>query len=392
MRAAAALYGTAGSLVLTALVAAPTGSASATDTAPDPQAHGTIVAAQRAKAAGIRFGACAAAEGLPKSVRCGTVQVPLDYAQPDGKQIKLTVSRVKATKKAVGKRAKAVKRQGALVFNPGGPGASGMYFPLVGVIPEWKRIAAAYDLVGYAPRGVGRSAPISCQDPKEFVKAPTQSPAYPDAAYKLKRVAEAQAYARGCAKRSGAGLPHFNSLNNARDLEVLRAALGEQKLTFMGASYGTYFGAVYAALFPSHVRRMVFDSAVNPDPAQIWYYNNLDQSVAFEKRWADFRTWVAKHDKTYHLGKTPDAVLRSYEKVRDALARKPAAWQGRLRPVAVGVSPGLLLRRLLADARLGALGVSEGRPEAADRAGRARAEVGQGAGEQHRGLHRGRVQ
>ncbi|MFE0133568.1 alpha/beta hydrolase [Streptomyces sp. NPDC059037] len=324
MRAAAALYGTAGSLVLTALVAAPTGSASATDTEPYPQAHGTVVAAERAKAAGIRFGACPAAEGLPPSVRCGTVQVPLDYAAPNGKQIKLTVSRVKATKKAVGKRAKAVKRQGALVFNPGGPGASGMYFPLVGAIPEWKRIAAAYDLVGYAPRGVGRSAPISCQDPKEYGKAPTQSPAHPDAAYKLKRVAEAQAYARGCAKRSGAGLAHFNSLNNARDLEVLRAALGERKLTFMGASYGTYFGAVYASLFPSHVRRMVFDSAVNPDPAQIWYYNNLDQSVAFERRWADFRTWVAKHDKTYHLGKTPDAVLRSYEKVRDALARKPA--------------------------------------------------------------------
>ncbi|MEV8017175.1 alpha/beta hydrolase [Streptomyces sp. NPDC086554] len=324
MRAAAALYGTAGSLVLTALVAAPTGSASATDTSPYPEARGTIVAAQRAKAAPIRFGACAKAEGLPPSVRCGTVQVPLDYAKPDGEQIKLTVSRVKATKKAAGKRAKAVKRQGALVFNPGGPGASGMYFPLVGVMPEWKRIAAAYDLVGYAPRGVGRSAPISCQDPKEYGKAPTQSPARPDAAYKLKRVAEAKAYARGCAKRSGAGLPHVNSLNNARDLEVLRAALGEQKLTFMGASYGTYFGAVYASLFPSHVRRMVFDSAVNPDPAQIWYDNNLDQSVAFERRWADFRTWVAKHDKTYHLGRTPDAVLKSYEKVRDELARKPA--------------------------------------------------------------------
>ncbi|TGB10927.1 alpha/beta hydrolase [Streptomyces sp. MZ04] len=324
MRAAAALYGTAGSLVLTALVAAPAGSASATDTSPYPQAYGTIVAAQRAQAAGIRFGACARAEGLPPSVRCGTVKVPLDYAEPGGKQIKLTVSRVKATKKAAGKRGKAVKRQGALVFNPGGPGASGMYFPLVGIMPEWKRIAAAYDLVGYAPRGVGRSAPISCQDPKEHVKAPTQSPASPDTAYKLKRVAEAKAYARGCAKRSGAGLQHFNSLNNARDLDVLRAALGERKLTFMGASYGTYFGAVYASLFPSHVRRMVFDSAVNPDPAQIWYHNNLDQSVAFEQRWADFRGWVAKHDKTYHLGKTSDAVLRSYEKVRDELARKPA--------------------------------------------------------------------
>lgn len=324
MRAAAALYGTAGSLVLTALVAAPTGSASAADTAPYPEARGTLVAAERAKAAGVRFGACPAAEGLPPSVKCGTVSVPLDYARPDGKQIRLTVSRTKATEKAEPRRGKAVKRQGALVFNPGGPGGSGMYFPMVGMLPEWKRIAAAYDLVGYAPRGVGRSAPISCQDPKEFTKAPTQAPTHPDAAYKLKRIKQAKEYAQGCVERSGKAVRHYTSLNNARDLDVLRAALGEKKLTFMGASYGTYFGAVYASLFPSHVRRMVFDSAVNPDPAQIWYRNNLEQSAAFEHRWADFRTWTAKHDKTYHLGKTPEAVQRSYEKVRRELAAKPA--------------------------------------------------------------------
>ncbi|MFF1692875.1 alpha/beta hydrolase [Streptomyces sp. NPDC058257] len=324
MRAAAALYGTAGSLVLTALVVAPTGNASAADPSPYPEAHGTLVAAQRAQAAGVRFGACPAAEGLPSSVKCGTVSVPLDYANPDGKQIKLTVSHTKATRKAEPRRGKAVKRQGALVFNPGGPGGSGMYFPMVGMLPEWKRIAAAYDLVGYAPRGVGRSAPISCQDPKEFGKAPSQAPTHPDDAYKLKRVKQAKAYAEGCVKRSGQAVQYYTSLNNARDLDVLRAALGEKKLTFMGASYGTYFGAVYASLFPSHVRRMVFDSAVNPDPAQIWYGNNLDQSAAFEHRWGDFRTWVAKHDKAYHLGKTPQAVLRSYEKVRDRLAAKPA--------------------------------------------------------------------
>ncbi|QEV20888.1 alpha/beta hydrolase [Streptomyces alboniger] len=322
MRAAAARYGTAGSLVLTALVAAPAGSASAT--LPTPETHGTSVAAQRAEAAGIRWGTCAKAEHLPPSLQCGTVSVPLDYAHPHGEQIKLTVSRAKAKAKAKGKAAgRAVARQGALVFNPGGPGGSGMYFPMAGVMPEWKRIAAAYDLIGYAPRGVGRSAPLSCQDPKEFGKAPTQAPTHPDEAYKRERVAKAQAYARGCAARNP-GLRHYTTLNNARDLDVLRAALGEKKLTFMGASYGTYFGAVYATLFPTHVRRMVFDSAVNPAPAQIWYRNNLDQSAAFERRWADFRAWVAKHDKTYHLGRTPEEVLRNYEKVRAELGRKPA--------------------------------------------------------------------
>lgn len=326
MRAAAtaALYGTAGSLVLTALVAAPAGSAPGPAGAPSPETRGTAVAAQRAAAAGIRWGTCAEAENLPPSVRCGTVTVPLDYARPDGRKIKLTVSRTEASGKDAGNGRRAVPRQGSVVFNPGGPGASGMYFPMVGALPEWKRIAAAYDLVGYAPRGVGRSAPLSCQDPRQFTKAPTQAPSHPDASYKQERIAQAKAYARGCAKNAGDALRHYNTLNNARDLDVLRAALGERKLNFIGASYGTYFGAVYATMFPGHVRRMVFDSAVNPDPAQIWYANNLDQSVAFEGRWADFRQWVARHDDTYRLGSTPAEVLESYERVRAELAHKPA--------------------------------------------------------------------
>ncbi|MCX4987833.1 MULTISPECIES: alpha/beta hydrolase [unclassified Streptomyces] len=322
---AAVLHGTAGSLLLTGLVAAPAGGAPAWPApAGSAEARGTAVAAQRAAAAGVRFGKCAKEERLPGNLQCGTVTVPLDYALPDGKRIKLTVSRVKATGKDPHNSKHKVPRQGALVYNPGGPGASGMYFPLIGFLPEWKPIGAAYDLVGYAPRGVDRSAPLSCRDPRRLLKAPLHSPTFPSESYKKERIAEAKAYARGCALRSGPGLRHYTSLNNARDLDVLRAALGERKLTFMGASYGTYFGSLYATLFPSHVRRMVFDSAVNPDPEKIWYRNNLDQSSAFEVRWADFRAWMARHDKVYGLGRTPEEVLRSYEKARAQLAAKPA--------------------------------------------------------------------
>ncbi|WP_411149458.1 alpha/beta hydrolase [Streptomyces sp. A30] len=319
---APALYSAAGSLLLTTLAAAPADSAPAVPGAAE--VRGTAVAAARARAAGIDFGACPKGEDLPDSVQCGTVSVPLDYARPDGKRIELTVSRTRATHKDPHNSKRRVPRQGALVYNPGGPGASGLYFPLIGALPEWKRLAAAYDLVGYAPRGVGRSAPLSCEDPKRFHKAPSPAPTHPSESYKRERIAQAKAYARGCAQRAGSALRHYTSLNNARDLDVLRAALGEERLTFMGASYGTYFGALYATLFPSHVRRMVFDSAVNPDPDQIWYRNNLGQSAAFEGRWADLREWIAKHDDVYGLGDTAQKVLRSYEKAAARLAVEPA--------------------------------------------------------------------
>ncbi|MFG2129848.1 alpha/beta hydrolase [Streptomyces sp. NPDC048751] len=323
---AAALYSAAGSLLLTTLTAAPAGGAPGVPGAAA-ERHGTAVAAARAEKAGIDFGKCAEdVEELdaPGTLECGTVTVPLDYAAPDGPQIRLTVSRARATHRDPRNSKRRVPRQGALVYNPGGPGASGLHFPLVGLLPQWKRLAAAYDLVGYAPRGVGHSAPLSCQDPQHFFNGPAPAPTFPSEAYKRERVEQAKAYARGCAERTGGALPHYNSLNNARDLDVLRAALGEDRLTFMGASYGTYFGALYAALFPSHVRRMVFDSAVNPDPARVWYGNNLDQSAAFEGRWADFREWVARHDAVYGLGDTPEEVRLSYERARTRLAGKPA--------------------------------------------------------------------
>ncbi len=305
---AVALYGTLGSLVLSALVAVPAGGttrpAEAPVRTPAPAPHR------------ITFGHCAPEEHLPAGVECGRLAVPLDYAHPKGKKISLTVSRARAT-------GSPKERQGSLVFNPGGPGASSMNFPLYGQLDRWRKTARAYDLVGYAPRGVGRSAPLSCQDPAEFTKIPSRSPKLPPEAFKRKKFAEAKAYAQGCARNAGPALRHFTSANNARDLDMLRAGLGEKKLTFMGASYGTYFGAVYATLFPGHVRRMVFDSVVNPDPRQVWYRNNLAQNIGFERRWQDWARWVAKHHKVYHLGTTPRAVLRTYDTVRARLDRKP---------------------------------------------------------------------
>ncbi|HET9382195.1 MAG TPA: alpha/beta hydrolase [Streptomyces sp.] len=322
-----ALHPAAGFLLLvTALapvVAAP-GPARAADPVGAAEARGTAVAAARAAARGVAFGACPDADDVPGAMRCGTVTVPLDYAHPGGRQIRLTVSRVPATRKDPAGSGHRVPRQGALVYNPGGPGASGLYFPLIGFLPGWKRLAAAYDLVGYAPRGVGRSAPLSCEDPRTHFKGPAPAPTYPSESYKRKRIARAKAYARGCARRTGGALRHYHSLNNARDLDVLRAALGERRLTFMGASYGTYFGALYATLFPSHVRRMVFDAAVNPDPGQVWYRNNLAQSAAFEDRWADFRAWAARHDDVYGLGRTAREVQAAYDRAAARLAVEPA--------------------------------------------------------------------
>lgn len=154
----------------------PPGPTGDTDGTATEAAAGAALVARRAAArataegsGGLDFRRCPDAEELPAPVRCATLRVPLDYARPDGPQISLTVSKVAAT------GARGAVRQGSLVHNPGGPGASGMYFPLLADLPGWERIAAAYDLVGYAPRGVGRSAPLSCQDPARGPRVPPRS-------------------------------------------------------------------------------------------------------------------------------------------------------------------------------------------------------------------------
>ncbi|MGP4090777.1 alpha/beta hydrolase [Streptomyces sp. KR55] len=318
-----AALGSAGVLVAATLiagaVAAPTASASAASRhGQDPEARGVAIAAARAAQTGVNWQDCPSDWGLEKPIQCGWVTVPLDYAKPYGKQIRIAVDRV-------GNTGTEEERQGALVYNPGGPGGSGLRFPrrVTTSSALWAKTAKAYDFVGFDPRGVGKSAPISCVDPQEFVKAPKLDPVPGSEADKLAQRKLAREYAEGCQERSGAMLPHMTTPNTARDLDVIRAALGERKLNFLGVSYGTYLGAVYGTLFPGHVRRMVVDSVVNPSREKIWYQANLDQDVAFEMRWQDWQDWVAKNDAAFHLGDTRAEVQAEWLELRATAKKDP---------------------------------------------------------------------
>ncbi|MEV7521772.1 alpha/beta hydrolase [Streptomyces sp. NPDC091371] len=283
-----------------------------------PEALGVQLAAARAARAGIDWKDCPADWGFAAPIQCGWVKVPLDYAKPFGKTIDIAVDRAVST-------GTKEERQGALIYNPGGPGGSGMRFPRRSTTksPLWVNTAKAYDFVGFDPRGVGHSAPISCIDPQEFVKAPKADPVPDTAADKSAQRKLAAEYADGCKERSGEMLPHMTTPNTARDLDVIRAALGEKKLNFLGVSYGTYIGGVYATLFPNHVRRMIVDSVVNPAQDNIWYEANLGQDVAFQMRWNDWQDWVAKNDAVFHLGDTRAKVEAKWQELRAKAKANP---------------------------------------------------------------------
>ncbi|MGP3998942.1 alpha/beta hydrolase [Streptomyces sp. 8N706] len=317
-----AVLGSAGTLIAGSLLAggvlAPSASADGKDSGGGAEARGVRIAAALAAATGIDWKDCPADWSLPKPIQCGYVTVPVDYAKPHGRTIKIAVDRIANT-------GTAGERQGALLYNPGGPGGSGMRFPLrvANKSPLWTKTSKAYDFVGFDPRGVGRSAAISCADPQEFVKAPKLDPVPDSEADKRVQRKLAREYADGCKDRSGAMLPHMTTPNTARDLDVIRAALGEKKLNFLGVSYGTYLGGVYATLFPGHVRRMIVDSVVNPSREKIWYQANLDQDVAFETRWNDWKAWVARNDAAYHLGDTPQKVQEQWDTLRADAKKSP---------------------------------------------------------------------
>ncbi|WP_374231078.1 alpha/beta hydrolase [Streptomyces sp. UNOC14_S4] len=318
----ASLLGAAGTVVTGALVAgfltAPAAGAAESVPGGAAEAHGARVAAAKAAKTGIKWQDCPASWGLEKPIECGYVTVPVDYSKPDGRTIKIAVDRARAT-------GTAAERQGALIYNPGGPGGSGMRFPkrVTTNNPLWAKTAKAYDYIGFDPRGVGHSAPISCIDPQKFVAAPKADPVPSNEADKRAQRKLAREYADGCAARSGDLLPYLTTANTARDIDVVRAALGEKKTNYLGVSYGTYLGAVYGTLFPDHVRRMILDSIVNPARDNIWYQANLEQDIAFEGRFKDWEAWVAQHDAVFHLGDTRAKVQQGWEKIRATAKKNP---------------------------------------------------------------------
>jgi pimeloyl-ACP methyl ester carboxylesterase len=188
---------------------------------------------------------------------CADLTVPLDYTKPGGDDITIKVLRVKARNQG--------KRLGSLVVNPGGPGASGVDYAAAadGIVST--QLRRYYDVVGFDPRGVDRSAPIDCLDDRGLDAFLGYDPTPDDAAEEQGFLGEAKAMASGCEARSPELLPHVGTVDAARDMDVLRAALGDAKLTYLGKSYGTFLGSTYAELFPERVGRFVLDGVLPPD-------------------------------------------------------------------------------------------------------------------------------
>ncbi|HEX8972616.1 alpha/beta hydrolase [Oryzihumus sp.] len=297
-------------IVVTAAVAAGTLAATPVGlAAASPGTRTSTVAA----ATSVAWGSCSDPTLQQAHAQCGTVTVPMDYAHPGGAKVRLAVSRVLHT-------VPASQYQGVMLVNPGGPGGSGLIYSILGsFVPGGA--GNAYDWIGFDPRGVGSSRPALSCDPT-YAAGPR--PPYDPVSHGTVNawLARAAAYATACGRAGGALLEHLTTVDSAKDMDSIRAALGARKLNFYGFSYGTYLGQVYATLFPDKVRRFVLDS--NVDPRGVWYQDNLDQDYAFEVVLTKFFGWIAKYDATYHLGTTEHAVEQQWYDAKDKLQATPA--------------------------------------------------------------------
>lgn len=207
------------------------------------------------------------------SQQCSWLTVPLDYADPSGETIRIRVSRTPAD-------GPTDSRLGSLVTNPGGPGAAGVPFAgyLAGALDP--AVTGAYDIVGFDPRGVGQSAPISCLTGAQTTRWYRTDLTPDNAGERATLMKRARQLAQGCLRRSPTIARHVSTENTVRDMDILRQALGDDLLTFLGYSYGTYLGTRYAELFPERVGRFVLDGAVDPrlDVMEI----SRDQSAGFQ--------------------------------------------------------------------------------------------------------------
>lgn len=201
----------------------------------------------------LDWSSCGGAAGELIDLECATLVVPLDYDDPDGELIDIAVARTASADRDM--------RIGSLVFNPGGPGGSGIEFLTSAATVVPPAIAQRFDLVSFDPRGVGASAAIDCEfdfDDDVTLLAPGDDAGWEEL------VAEAEDRADTCTADSLALEPYVGTNSAARDLDALRQALGDDQLSYVGFSYGTRLGATYAELFPDRVRALVLDGAVKP--------------------------------------------------------------------------------------------------------------------------------
>jgi pimeloyl-ACP methyl ester carboxylesterase len=263
---------------------------------------------------------------------CAPVRVPIDYDRPAGGAITVWISRIAATDTA--------HRIGPLIINLGGPG-----LPTLGRVVDASAAMGAtgarFDLIGMDVRFTGRSTPVDCGWPSTWIPRSTGA-----SRKSFDRVVALSAdLARRCTARYGTLLQHASTVNAARDMDIVRAALGDRSLSYLGYSYGSYLGALYLQLFPQHANRFVLDSAIDPaDPGIHVHGDSGPVRTAALHAWA---TWAAGHDADYHLGATPDEVIGLVNRIYRSSADRPLRI-GRF-PVDDTVVPALLLNPLSDD-------------------------------------------
>lgn len=229
----------------------------------------------------IEWGTCTDEAADDPVLECAVLTVPLDYEDLAGTTIDIALVRAPAT----------ADREGAILFNPGGPGASG-FGPIAqsGTVIQTELGLDHFDIVGFDPRGVDRSGGIECVE-DEFMDAHLYLDDTPDTPEEQELLDEDEsAFADGCATNYGDTLGFYSTANTARDMDMIRAGLGDEQLSYIGISYGTYLGGVYATLFPHRVRAMVLDSAYEPNGDTI-EQQYLTQIVGFENAFEEWARW-----------------------------------------------------------------------------------------------------
>ncbi|NUV87732.1 alpha/beta hydrolase [Streptomyces sp. KAI-26] len=241
-------------------------------------------------------------------VQCADVTVPLDYAAPRGRTITVAISRLKATDTR--------HRIGSILLNNGGPGGPAVDSPPA-IRKAMNEVGPRYDIIGFDPRFVGRSTPLDCDWPVSFAwfSAGASRAGFD------RQVALSKSLAAKCRATNASVLPHVTTRNTARDMDVIRGALGERKISYLGYSYGTYLGTVYTQMFPGRYDRMVLDGALSPDD----YGPRLMKNAVRENdealsAWA---TWAAARHTRYGLGRSRTAVLATIDHVMAKAARGP---------------------------------------------------------------------
>ncbi len=244
------------------------------------------------------------------------MSVPVDYARPGGPRIDLAVSRIRT--------AQPGRRRGVLVLIPGGPGSSGLDRPSAFVDKLPPAVRDRYDLISFDPRGVGASAPISCDLTTDDLASSHVKP-WPGPGGDIGvSVARARRVAAACLHNAGPLVRQINTRNEVRDLDRIRAALGERKLSYWGVSYGTYVGALYATEYPQRTDRVVLDSNDDPDPARVERGWAANYAIGAEDRFPDFERFYGAEARTTFLS------------LAERLDRAPRPWPGANPPVLDG--------------------------------------------------------